>query len=48
MLFSILKNCSLAELRELENEIQPGEGMSVVNAETEVAQEKLRRKMLLK
>jgi serine/threonine-protein phosphatase 2B catalytic subunit len=31
MLFSILKNCSLAELKELENEIQPGEGMQVVH-----------------
>ena len=48
MLFSILKNCSLAELKELENEIQPGEGAKVALAETEVAQEKLRRKMLLK
>ncbi len=45
MLFSILKNCTKAELRELDDAEKV---MEVVNAETEAAQEKLKRKMLLK
>jgi serine/threonine-protein phosphatase 2B catalytic subunit len=48
MLFGIVKNCSPAELRDLDDKLPPDEVMSMVKAETEEAQEKIKRKLQLK
>ena len=48
MLFSILKNCTNAELKELDESMPTQEVMRVVNAETAQAEEKLKRKIMLK
>jgi hypothetical protein len=48
MLFSILKNCTLAELKDLDDEIPAQDVMKVVNTETAQAEEKLKRKIMLK
>ena len=42
MLFGIVKNCSPAELRDLDDKLPPDEVMSMVKAETEEAQEKIK------
>jgi serine/threonine-protein phosphatase 2B catalytic subunit len=48
MLFSIIKNCTLAELKDLDDEMPTQDVMKVVNAETAQAEEKLKRKIMLK